>query len=357
MNSKNVVFLYSRFAGYFFTCVEKFVDSSQYAAHIVHWEPSKEAPYQWQDKENIFFHKRNFYSKNDILNLLIRLSPKAVYVVNWIDKIYLLALCEYKRKHNKELIIIAGFDPPWRGKFKQYLAQYFAFPIVRNLFSFAWVTGTEQYEYARRIGFSTDNIFLGLYCADLSKFHKEYHNSISKKRSRYPKELIFVGRLIKWKGVKDLYEVFINLTKNERNGWKLRFIGNGKLKSELKENKDVRVSDFIQPEELPKLTRNAGAFCLPSWDEHWGVVVQEFAAGGLPLLISDMVSSSSEFLIPGFNGYQFKAKDKSSLRKSLVKLFAQSDEELIKQGSRSYQLSQKITPEYWTAKLNYMING
>ena len=52
--------------------------------------------------------------------------------------------------------------------------------------------------------------------------------------------------------------------------------------------------DFIQPENLEKV-KNAGCFVLPSLKDNWGVVVHEFAAAGLPLIISDGVGAKLLF--------------------------------------------------------------
>lgn len=354
MSSENVVFLYSRMAGYFYYCIEEFTNTFQCHAHIIHQKPSNEAPFEWKSKTNITFYDREELSTKEIVLFLVEKKPEAVYVVNWIDKGYLKALHEYKRKYRRDLVIVAGFDPPWRGRFKQYVAQYLAFPVVKYLFTYAWVAGIEQYEYARKLGFSSKNIFLDLYSANTSEFNKVYHNSIQEKENVYPKQLLFVGRLIEWKGIKDLYEVFNSLTDEDRNGWILHIVGEGYFKKEIKENDQTKLSGFIQPDELPKIVKNSGAFCLPSWDEHWGVVVQEFAAGGLPLVISDKVSSSTAFLIPGYNGFEFKAKNRQSLKNALIRLFALTDDKLLEQGKHSFELSQKITPKQWAYNLHHM---
>ena len=62
----------------------------------------------------------------------------------------------------------------------------------------------------------------------------------------------------------------------------------------------------MQPEDLVRVIKNVGFFVLPSNFEPWGVVVHEFCAAGLPMLLSETVGSSSSFLINGHNGFLFK---------------------------------------------------
>jgi glycosyltransferase involved in cell wall biosynthesis len=112
----------------------------------------------------------------------------------------------------------------------------------------------------------------------------------------------------------------------------------------------IEVESFKSPDELAKLSQEAGAFCLPSVKEPWGVVVHEFAALGIPLLLSDIVGASKTFLIPGYNGFSFKVGNAASLRRELICFFHLSEQEIREMGNRSKKLSQLITPELWAYK-------
>lgn len=353
----NIVFLYTRMAGYFFHCIEHFVDNYPYQAHIIHRSPSEDAPYQWKEKNGIHFYDREKMTSDDIVEILKKLQPKAVYVVNWADKAYIWALFKYKRRYKPELTVIAGFDNPWRGNIKQYAGQLIARFMVRKIFTFAWVTGIEQYEFARKMGFQSEYIVLGLYSANVDAFQNEFTYNLPLKEMNYPRVLLYAGRLIDWKGIEELYEVFGSLTEEERNGWTLKIIGEGNLKDKLYETESIQISDFVQPKELPKVAGQVGAFSLPSWDEHWGVVMHEFAAAGLPLISSDKVSSATNFLIPGYNGFQFKAGNKKDLKDALIELFRANNEQLLDMGKHSFGLSNRIRPEQWIQNLANMIGA
>ncbi|MBL7943402.1 MAG: glycosyltransferase, partial [Flavobacteriales bacterium] len=90
-----------------------------------------------------------------------------------------------------------------------------------------------------------------------------------------------------------------------------------------------------------------GAFILPSTREPWGVVVQEMAASGLPLLCTDRVGAAHAFLRENENGWKFKASDRQSLTNALTQLFETSDESLVVMGEKSREISQIINHDTW----------
>ncbi len=96
--------------------------------------------------------------------------------------------------------------------------------------------------------------------------------------------------LKKEKGIDLLIKAY-NSIQNKR-GWTLTLIGNGSLKRKIirenKNNDDIMIKDFMQPGELLNEIEKAGAFCLPSIYEPLGVVIQEFASAGLPLITSNV---------------------------------------------------------------------
>ena len=68
---------------------------------------------------------------------------------------------------------------------------------------------------------------------------------------------------------------------------------------------------FLQVDELPRWYAHAGAFVQPSLIEPWGLVVNEAAACGLPLLVSDR-AGCAETLVPdppGTTGGRFDPLD------------------------------------------------
>jgi len=228
-----------------------------------------------------------------------------------------------------------------RQKFASALA-YFGF--LSLFYSHAWITGSFQFEYARRLGFDRRSIVYDLYSADLQLFNDCYIDALNKKRKNYPTRFIFVGRLEPVKGIDTLLHAW-KLLGPARGKWELYFIGNGSLKPVIEAVDGVVIKDFMQPETLVGELAAAGCCILPSLVEPWGVVVHEFAAAGLPLIVSDSVGAATSFMISGLNGFKFSTNDSFSLKNRMLKIIDMTDSELHLMANASHLLSQRITPE------------
>lgn len=79
--------------------------------------------------------------------------------------------------------------------------------------------------------------------------------------------------------------------------------------------------------------------------------MHEFALAFLPLMLSDKVRAGEEFLIPGYNGFRFRAKDLEDLKKALEKVFSMDEAALRQMGSRSRRLAERYSPELWARRL------
>src|SRR5205085_3068871 len=64
----------------------------------------------------------------------------------------------------------------------------------------------------------------------------------------------------------------------------------------------------------------ADVFALLSWHEPWGVVVNEAAASGLPLVLSDRVGAARDLLRDGENGFLVPAGDVDAAAAAITRL-------------------------------------
>ena len=79
----------------------------------------------------------------------------------------------------------------------------------------------------------------------------------------------------------------------------------------------MRFLGFRGRDELAELYACADVFCLPSLHEPWGVVVNEAAACGLPLVVSDRVGAGRDLVAAGENGMIVGAGDVEGLSRAL----------------------------------------
>ena len=75
---------------------------------------------------------------------------------------------------------------------------------------------------------------------------------------------------------------------------------------------------FHQRDALVELYACADVFCLPSRHEPWGVVVNEAAACGLPLVVTDRVGAGADLVRAGENGTVVAAEDPRALAEALA---------------------------------------
>jgi glycosyltransferase involved in cell wall biosynthesis len=85
------------------------------------------------------------------------------------------------------------------------------------------------------------------------------------------------------------------------------------------------VTGGVTEEDLARRYVDADIFALLSRHEPWGVVVNEAATSGLPLVLSDAVGAARDLLRDGENGFLVPAGDSDAAAEALRKLAADPD--------------------------------
>ncbi|MCL0096015.1 glycosyltransferase family 4 protein [Thermodesulfovibrionales bacterium] len=216
-----------------------------------------------------------------------------------------------------------------RGKLKKIIIQgadrYIAY-------------GTKAKEYLEHFGAKSEDIHISINTVDMDYFQGkvfQYRNSknFSEERKKYPKFLLlYVGQLIKRKGVIQVLKA-LDYLGDPQIGFII--IGKGTLEKELKEFckekslQNVFFEGFHQQEELPKYYALADIFILPTFQEVWGLVVNEALASGLYVLCSKYAGAAYD-LINNENGKIFNPNDIEELA-ILIRQTKQRIEDIQKQ--------------------------
>jgi glycosyltransferase involved in cell wall biosynthesis len=95
-------------------------------------------------------------------------------------------------------------------------------------------------------------------------------------------------------------------------------------------------------------------FVLPSSYEPWGVVVNEFALAGFPLVLSNRVGARTS-LLTDENGWVFQYNDIKSLKNVLKEAMSTPQEELARMGMTSNSLSAMLDEKQYAASILKMI--
>lgn len=140
------------------------------------------------------------------------------------------------------------------------------------------------------------------------------------------KLMIYVGRLVDAKGLRELVDAFAQLTRHDPLV-RLALIGEGVMHDELKAmvqqhelNDLVTLTGGLLPEQVAEWMSNAELVVLPSWSEGYPNVLVEALACGCPVVATD-VGGIPE-IIDTSNGVLVPVKDTAALANGLTQALA-----------------------------------
>jgi glycosyltransferase involved in cell wall biosynthesis len=151
-----------------------------------------------------------------------------------------------------------------------------------------------------------------------------------------------VGRLFPLKAPDETLEAVARARAFTAQPLHLLFVGDGELRPSLERRAaelgvDVTFAGFQQGEALLECFAAADVFALLSHRETWGVVVNEAAAFGLPLVLTDRVGAAGDLLRDGENGALVRSGDVEGAARALAAL-ADDPERRRRFGLRSLDL-------------------
>jgi glycosyltransferase involved in cell wall biosynthesis len=244
--------------------------------------------------------------------------------------------------------VVLTLDNWWTGSLRQWLAVLTSPFFIHRHFNRAWVPGAPQQLFAEKLGFQGQKLATGFYCADPKLFEKIHEI----RKNRQPsKKLLYVGRYIEVKGIRELWTAFERLS-NDFPEWELHCIGTGDLWDERAIHPKTVHHGFKQPDELAAHLEDAACFVMPSKKEPWGVVLHEMAIAGLPLLVSGQVGAAMRFLEYGKNGFSF---DINGLESALRSFLSLPSSKPLEMGEHSHLLGAKDHPDVWRETLSKLI--
>jgi glycosyltransferase involved in cell wall biosynthesis len=347
---QKILFLYTEIAGYLLSSVNALIENYAVEVHIVRWPVQQEAPFEFADNSKIKLYQRQAYDNSGLLELAGQLDPDIIICSGWVDKGYLNVVSKFKGK----IPTVLTLDNHWLGSAKQQVARVLSPFVLKSKFSHAWVPGTPQVAYAKKLGFK--KISTGFYSADVTVFESYYNANREAKKAAFPHRFIYIGRYLDFKGIFDMWEAFLRLQGEQENDWEFWCLGTGDDYAKRVEHPKIKHFGFVQPSEIGQYIEQTGVFVLPSHKEPWAVTVHEFAAAGFPLICSDKVGAVDRFMDEGKNGYVHRAGNQEELFQAMKNMVNKTDEELLEMGAKSVALAHSITPKSWADTLMKMLN-
>jgi len=224
------------------------------------------------------------------------------------------------------------------------------------------VPGKSSLRYLTDLGIAKERVFTAPNAVDTDLFSslaEEARRCDTQVRVRHSLPLryfLYIGRLVRIKGVFELMEAYAQLRAKVRSEVGLVFVGDGVDRAELMEYASrvapgtIQFPGFVHRERLPEFYALADAFIFPTLSDPWGLVVNEAMSCGLPVILTNVAGCMPDLVQDRWNGYVVKPADPSQLAAAMLRLA--SDSGLRREmGARSRERIEANSPQQWTEGL------
>jgi glycosyltransferase involved in cell wall biosynthesis len=220
------------------------------------------------------------------------------------------------------------------------------------------VPGRSAGKYLRAHNIPQERIFVAPNAVDNELFaaaalearrHAEMRRTELALPERY---FLFVGRLVREKGVFELISAYAKLDQSIRERVGLVLAGDGAERSRLEAIATtiscgvVKFVGFAQREQLSSYYALAEVLVLPTHSDPWGLVVNEAMACGLPVIVSRVAGCADDLVTENWSGLLTPPRDESSLLAAMTKIASQPELRRIMSGNSSRDIS-RYSPEAW----------
>lgn len=328
-----ICFAWDGFPQYAARCVGAFAASTDERVAVVATRPSVPI----EGMERLCGCEIIWIVANDTRHLkeLFGEIPRAIVVSGWGIEAFNAYSNEVRQVGGK---VIAMIDHNFRLSLKEIIKAIRFRLLLRNKFDGFFVPGKSGKRLLKLYGVGEDKIATGIYSADASLFTK------GKPLCERDRRIIYVGQFIERKNVRRMVGAFKKAAFSCHDGWSLHLYGSGPLKDELERMAGISVfvHPFAQPEQLAGLYQESRAFCLPSLEEHWGLVVHEAALSGCVLLLSNAVGAAED-LLTDTNGFSFDPRDEAGMVETFRRVMEMSDDMLNEAYESSVRIAQTVS--------------
>ena len=208
--------------------------------------------------------------------------------------------------------------------------------VLRSIDGFV-VPGIAARDYLRSLGVAEARITTAPNAVDSSIF-----GAGRRTRTDGTCRVLAVARLAPEKGLDVLVEAAAGLPVE------IVIAGTGPEDARLRElaGPNVTFLGYVDRDELPALYADADVAVAPSRSDPWGMVLNEAALAGLPLVSTTAVGGAHDLVEEGVNGFLVPPGDVDALRASILRLA--EDEDLRRRaGARSLEIAARFTPDAW----------
>jgi glycosyltransferase involved in cell wall biosynthesis len=194
--------------------------------------------------------------------------------------------------------------------------------------------GSLSAEYVRSMGFPAERIKQGNMVADTAGLERQAADVTGERKARivakhelYGTVFLYVGRLIRLKGLSELLAGWERFTHGCRDKVTLLLVGEGPEQGSLERLcrrhslENVRFAGPVDYDGLAEYYRCADLFIIPTLEDNWSLVVPEAMACGLPILCSRYNGCWPE-LVTAANGWVFDPLHAGDVHRVLTQAMA-----------------------------------
>lgn len=202
--------------------------------------------------------------------------------------------------------------------------------VLSGLVDYYLPIGQQNHQFYRRYGVPESKLIDVPYAVDNVRFQREAQQHATD-RDELCRELgidpsrrifLFVGKYISKKRPLDLLHAFAQMEK--RADAALILVGEGELRAEMdaliadQKLEQVILTGFVNQGQIARYYAAAEVFVLCSEQgETWGLVANEAANFGLPMIVSDLVGCAEDLVEPGKNGFVYPCGEVARLQQAL----------------------------------------
>lgn len=222
---------------------------------------------------------------------------------------------------------------------------------------------TEATEYlAKELGVPENKIYQTPYTIDVAEFNNKVR--LAHDRAAGLKDelrltgtvFLYVGQTIPRKGMKELVGGLVTLDDDQLRNASFLVVG-GRLPEDLRDTlmeRGMHFVDvpFVQPRDLYLYYALSDVFVFPSLEDEWGIVLNEAAAAGLPIIASKFAAATIDLVEDNVNGFVIDPYDSSQVVTAIGKFIAMSREQLLQFGDASLRRVKGVDIDFTLANMH-----
>ncbi len=281
-------------------------------------------------------------------------TPDVVVLAGW-STVECFAGLLWARRNGKRVVMMS--ESQQSDAHRSRLREAFKSRII-GACDTALVGGRRHQEYIVSLGMPIKNVFLGYDAVDNQYFEKGADRARAdceneRRRLGLPvRYLLASSRFIPKKNLARLIKAFAKAIKSLPDAPDLVLLGDGpergSIEAAILENEiagRVHLMGLQPYDSLPSFYGLSEGFVHVSTSEQWGLVINEAAASGLPLVVSAPCGATPELVHEGVNGWVVDPLNVEDMTLALSRLISMQLSERSAMGNASRRIATEWGPE------------